>query len=323
MILDLSYVLIGLVLLVLSADKFIDNAAVVAKVLGMPPLVVGVVIVGFGTSAPEMLVSAIAAYDGSPGIALGNAYGSNIANIALILGITAIAYPLTVSSRIVKREIPILLLMMVVSLIIFLDMSVSRLEGIIMVMLAIGITLVSALYANPKDTLEAEFAMELSQKKSTLGKGVVLLIISLVVLLISSKILVTGAVNISKALGVSDLIIGLTVIAIGTSLPELAASIAAARKNEPEIAIGNITGSCLFNMLAVVGIAGTINPIQIEKIFLYRDFPFTALLTVLFLILTFGITRPSSISRRDGAILLSTFIIYTGILLATATQGVN
>lgn len=150
-----------------------------------------------------------------------------------------------------------------------------------------------------------------------------MLIISLVVLLISSKILVTGAVNISKALGVSDLIIGLTVIAIGTSLPELAASIAAARKNEPEIAIGNITGSCLFNMLAVVGIAGTINPIQIEKIFLYRDFPFTALLTVLFLILTFGITRPSSISRRDGAILLSTFIIYTGILLATATQGVN
>lgn len=171
MILDLSYVLIGLVLLVLSADKFIDNAAVVAKVLGMPPLVVGVVIVGFGTSAPEMLVSAIAAYDGSPGIALGNAYGSNIANIALILGITAIAYPLTVSSRIVKREIPILLLMMVVSLIIFLDMSVSRLEGIIMVMLAIGITLVSALYANPKDTLEAEFAMELSQKNQPLAKA--------------------------------------------------------------------------------------------------------------------------------------------------------
>lgn len=170
MILDIIYIIIGLVLLVLSADKFIDNAASVAKILGMSPLMVGVVIVGFGTSAPEMLVSAIAAYDGSPGIALGNAYGSNITNIALMLGITTLIYPLSVSSRIVKREIPTLLMMLLVSILIFSDMSVSRLEGIIMVILVIGITVASALYANPKDALEVEFTAELNKKEHHLAK---------------------------------------------------------------------------------------------------------------------------------------------------------
>lgn len=322
MILDLTYVVIGLVLLVFSADKFIDYAALIAKLLGMSPLLVGVVIVGFGTSAPEMLVSGIAAYDGSPGIALGNAYGSNIVNIGLVLGITVILYPLSVSSRIVKREIPMLLLMLIVSIIIFSDYNVSRIEGGVMVILAIAITLASALYANPKDALEVEFTEELESKpKTPLKVALPLLLVSLTVLLLSSKLLVMGAVNISKTLGVSDLAIGLTVIAIGTSLPELAATILAARKNEPDIALGNITGSCLFNLLAVVGIAGTINPIQVDKIFLFRDFPFTAFLTLLLLILTFNIKKPSSISRRDGVILVIAYSIYTGVLVYTSMDS--
>lgn len=322
MILDLTYVVIGLVLLVFSADKFIDYAALIAKLLGMSPLLVGVVIVGFGTSAPEMLVSGIAAYDGSPGIALGNAYGSNIVNIGLVLGITVIFYPLSVSSRIVKREIPMLLLMLIVSIIIFSDYNVSRIEGGVMVILAIAITLASALYANPKDALEVEFTEELESKpKTTLKVALPLLLVSLTVLLLSSKLLVMGAVNISKALGVSDLAIGLTVIAIGTSLPELAATILAARKNEPDIALGNITGSCLFNLLAVVGIAGTINPIQVDKIFLFRDFPFTVFLTLLLLILTFNIKKPSSISRRDGVILVIAYSIYMGVLVYTSMDS--
>lgn len=319
MLLDAIYVIVGLIVLVWSADKFIDGAAATATHFGLSPLLVGMLIVGFGTSAPEMVVSAFAAFDGNPGIALGNAYGSNIANIGLVLGVTALLYPMTVGSRIVRREIPILILVMVLSFGLFYDELISRLEATLMLVAMFVLLIYSTFYGSSSDDLSQALTEQEDDNHADepLTKSLLGLFVGLVLLLLSSHFLVQGAVGIAEFFGVSDLVIGLTIVAIGTSLPELAATVAAARKNESDIALGNIIGSCLFNALAVIGIAGAIRPVTLEPIFLSRDFVAASLLTLLLWFFAFGIRKTAVISRLQGGILLFGYAAYTGYLLVT------
>lgn len=263
MLLATLAIIAGFALLVRSADKFVEGAATSANYAGMPPLLIGMLVVGFGTSAPEMLVSVMAAMDGNPALALGNAVGSNIVNIALILGVTAIIAPIAVHSSIIRKELPILLLVTLVIGAMLWNHNISMLEAWSLVggfMLLIGWSIWSALRSKG-DHLEQEMDDELSSQSMSLKSSILWLITGLVLLIISSRILVWGAIEIAQQLGVSDLLIGLTIVALGTSLPELAASIMAARKGEHDIAVGNVVGSNMFNSLAVIGIAGTIEPI--------------------------------------------------------------
>lgn len=321
MIWNIFAVLAGFVLLVWGADRFVAGAAGTARQLGVSTLIIGLTIVGFGTSAPEMLVSAMASFAGNPGLAIGNAIGSNITNIALILGVTALVTPLTVRSETLRRELPLLMAIMLVSVGLLADQELDRIDGILL-MVALGGFLVwlirLGMSSKGSDPIIAEFQDEIPQDMS-LGKGIFWLVAGLVVLLGSSRLLVWGAVNIAETYGVSDLIIGLTIVAIGTSLPELAASVVAARKGEHDIAIGNVLGSNIFNLLAVMGLPGIIMPGRFEPEVLSRDFPVMIFLTLLFFGLAYGIGGTGRITRAAGAVLLACFfgyqlILYFGIL---------
>lgn len=310
-------VVVGLLLLVWSADRFVEGAAATARHFGMPPLLIGMVIVGFGTSAPEMVVSALASWQGNPGIALGNAYGSNITNIALILGLTALISPIAVHSQVLRKELPILTIVTAFALYIMWDLELTVLDG--WVHLAVfsalmGWTIWQGLRQRG-DALGKEMEEELIVRQMPLGKAVFWLVIGLSLLIASSRVLVWGAVNIAQSLGVSDLIIGLTIIAVGTSLPELASSIIAVRKNEHDIALGNVLGSNLFNTLAVVGIAGTISPLGFEQVVVSRDMTVMALLTVSLFIIGYGFRGAGRINRFEGALLLASYIGYTSCLV--------
>lgn len=312
--------LIGLALLVWSADKFVEGAASTARHLGMPPLLIGMVIVGFGTSAPEMLVSVMSASQGNPGIALGNAYGSNISNIALILGITALISPIAVHSKILRKELPILMGITLLAASQLIDGAISRLDAVILLAVFCGLmgwTIVQGM-RQPSDALGTEIAVEMADNTLPLRQAVIWLIVGLIVLIASSRLLVWGAVTIAQSFGVSDLIIGLTIVAIGTSLPELASSVMAARKGEHDIALGNIIGSNLFNTLAVVGLAGVIAPMAVEPVVLYRDMAVVIALTASLFLFGYGFRGPGRINRLEGGILLSLFVAYTILLLTTA-----
>ena len=317
-------VIAGLVVLVWSADRFVDGAAATAKHLGMPTLLIGMVIIGFGTSAPEMVVSALAAMQGNPGLALGNGFGSNITNIALILGLTAILAPITVQSRILKAELPVLMLATLVVGALLYDLEISRTDAWIMLGLFFVIMAWSIWRGmrQPKDALADDIAHELEEDSMPIGRALVWLFIGLALLIASSRLLVWGAVDIASALGVSDLIIGLTIVAIGTSLPELASSIIAVRKNEHDLAIGNVIGSNLFNTLAVVGIAGAIQPLGVGSEVLYRDWTVMAGLTVSLFVLGYGVLGRGRINRIEGALLVTAYAAYAGYLFYTLAQAI-
>ena len=319
MLFDIVYVIVGLIVLIWSADKFIDGAAEVARYFGMSSLMVGMLIVGFGTSAPEMVVSVFAATGGNPGIALGNAYGSNIANIGLVLGVTCIFYPLSVGSRIVRREIPLLVLALLVCFGFLVDNQLSRVESYLMLGMIVIIMMFNAFYGSDGDNLVAEINQDASSDsgRAPLSKSLLILFMGLALLLLSSHYLVDGAVGIAEFFGVDDLLIGLTVVAVGTSLPELASSIAAARKGESDIVLGNIVGSCLFNALSVVGIAGAIKPMSLSPVFLPRDFATGFFLTLLLWGFAFGLRKATNISKKEGALMLLVYVAYMGYLLLT------
>ncbi|UOG91136.1 MAG: calcium/sodium antiporter [Candidatus Thiothrix sulfatifontis] len=319
MLLSLAAIVVGLAVLVWSADKFVEGAAATAKHLGMPSLLIGMVVVGFGTSAPEMTVSAFAAWEGNPALALGNAYGSNILNIALILGITAVIAVIAVHSDIVRKEMPILLAVTLLSGLLLWDKEISRWDAVILLVVFFGVmgwSIYSALRGR-NDALSAEVEEELASHPMTLKTALVWLAVGLVLLIISSRILVWGAVDIANALGVSDLIIGLTIVALGTSLPELASSIAAARKGESDLALGNIVGSNLFNTLAVVGIAGAIAPIAVADEVLTRDFPVMLAVTFGLFVMAYGFRKPGHLTHWEGILMLSVYFGYTGWLIYT------
>ncbi|SDK76815.1 calcium/sodium antiporter [Microbulbifer yueqingensis] len=324
MILAAVAIIAGFALLVWSADRFVDGAAATAQHAGMPPLLIGMVIVGFGTSAPEMVVSAIAALDGSPGLALGNAYGSNIANTGLILGVTAMVIPLTVHSKIVRKELPLLLAISCLTGAFLWNNALARWEAL--VLLAgffglIGWSIFSAMRGKG-DVLEGEMASELEVHTMPLGRAIFWVVAGLVLLIVSSRMLVWGAVTIAQSLGVSDLIIGLTIVALGTSLPELAATVVAARKGEHDIAIGNVVGSNMFNLLAVVGIAGVIAPMSnVPPEMLTRDWPMVVGLTVALFVFGYGFRGQGRINRLEGTVLLLAYVVYNSYLALTITRA--
>jgi cation:H+ antiporter len=310
----------GLILLVWSADRFVEGSAATARHFGMPPLLIGMVIVGFGTSAPEMLVSTMAALQNTPGIALGNAYGSNITNIALILGVTALIGPIAVHSRVLRKELPMLIAVTALAAFQLRDGELSRLDA--WVLLGVfGALMTWSIVEGLRqrgDALSGEIERELVVHAMPLPRALSRVALGLVVLLVSSRLLVWGAVEIARGLGVSDLIIGLTIVALGTSLPELASSITAIRKGEDDIAVGNVIGSNLFNTLAVVGIAGAIHPIDVAPEVFYRDIPVMSLLTVALFIISYGFRGQGRITRLGGAVLLAGYFAYTALLMVNA-----
>ncbi len=323
MALPLLMIVLGLIILVWSADLFVEGAAAVARYLGMSPLLIGMVVVGFGTSAPELSVSALSAWQGNPGIALGNAYGSNITNIALILGVTALISPIVVHSQVVRKELPILFLVTLLVIGQLYDGEFSRPDA--WLQLGVFVTVMGWMIRQgmrqKADFLEQEVEAELDEHAMSLGQAVFYLVLGLVLLVVSSRMLVWGAVSIAQDLGVSDLVIGLTIVAIGTSLPELASSIVAARKGEHDLAVGNIIGSNLFNTLAVVGLAGVIHPMDIPAEIINRDWPVMALLTIALFAMGYSRKGHGQINRLEGGVLVSVYVGYTLYLINTVVSA--
>jgi len=316
-------IVFGLALLLWSADRFVDGSAATARHFGMPPLLIGMVIVGFGTSAPEMLVSAFSAYQGNPGIALGNAYGSNITNIALILGLSALIRPIAVQSEVLRRELPILITVTALAAWQLRDNVISRFNALVLLTVFAGLMIwtVRQGLKQRTDSLGREMTQELTHRSIPVRSALLKLIIGLVFLLVSSRLLVWGAVEIAQRAGVSDLLIGLTIVALGTSLPELASSAVAARKGEHDLALGNILGSNLFNTLAVVGIAGTIHPMTAAPEVLRRDITVMAGLTLLLFAVSYGFRGvPGRINRVEGGVLLAAYCVYIAYLVMEAVQ---
>ncbi|OJF67595.1 calcium/sodium antiporter [Alteromonas sp. V450] len=320
MLLATLAILIGLPVLLWSAEKFVGGSASVANHFGVSPLLIGMLIIGFGTSAPEIIVSIFAAMQGNSGIALGNAYGSNIANIMLILGLTAVISPIAVKSEIIKKELPVLLGITFFAGWQVLDQRVSKDDAFSL--LGLFVLLISwSIYTGmkgDKDALADEYSDEINAAEGTVKTHVVWLIAGLLLLVASSRMLVWGAVEVASYFGVSDTIIGLTVIAIGTSLPELASSLVAVKKGEHDLAIGNVIGSNMFNTLAVVGIAGTIQPMSVAADFLYRDVVVMLASTVALFIFCIGIKRQGRLNRLEGGAFLLAYAIYTYWLIQAA-----
>jgi len=312
MTLYLLAIVAGFLLLVFSADRFVHGAAALARNYGLSPLVIGLTIVAFGTSAPEILVTGIAAWQGNTGIGVGNAIGSNIANVGMVIGATAILLPLSVQSETMRREFPILFAIMLVALVLLVDGTLSPVDGAVLMggMVVMTYWLVTlGKRSRVSDPIAGEFDVEVPKGVST-KKALFFLIGGLVVLLASSELVVWAAVGLARAFGVSDLIIGLTIIAIGTSLPELATSIVSAVKKEHDIAIGNILGSNMFNLLAVLSLPGLMGPQAIEDAVLTRDMPFMIILTLTLFAMSYGFGRAGTVGRFKGALLLGAFIAY-------------
>ncbi|WP_127471300.1 calcium/sodium antiporter [Thiomicrorhabdus aquaedulcis] len=318
LLLPIIALIIGLIILVWSSDIFIDGAASTAKHFNISPLIIGIVVLGFGTSMPEMLVSTMAALDNSPGIAIGNAVGSNIVNIGLVLGVTALIAPILVKSSLLKRELPVLLLVSLIAYGLILDGTLSVTDGIILIILLIA-TLVWMIKVNknidPSDPLADETLSEVNSMPTlSLRKGILFLIIGLTILILSAKTMVWGAVEIAHAFGVPELIIGLTIIAVGTSLPELAASISAALKNEADLVIGNIVGSNLFNILAVLAVPAILSPSTLDRSILTVDFPVMLGFTAVMLLMALPYKGQALVNAPKGLLLSLAFVAYLGVL---------
>ena len=308
----------GFALLTWSADRFVTGASGIAFNLKVSPLIIGLTIVSLGTSAPEILVSVMAAMQGNAGLAIGNAIGSNIINTGLILGITAVIVPLSVHSSIIKRELPVMLLVMALALLLLLDGTLDRLDGAVLVS-AMALMLIWMVHIGRRsqttgtDPISGEFTDEIPTSMP-MGRAVFWLVVGGLVLVGSSRMLVWGAVSVAHSLGVSDLVIGLTIVALGTSLPELAASVMSAIKKEHDIALGNIIGSNIFNILAVLGLPGLIDPGPIDAAVLTRDYPMMLGLCVMLFVMAYGWRGPGRINRLEGTILVACFCGYQTLL---------
>ena len=315
MLISCLFVIVGLAILVYGADLFVAGAAGLARQLGMPPLIIGLTIVGFATSAPEIMAGSVSAWQGRTAIAIGNALGSNIANIGLVLGISALLLPIAVASGTLKREYGLMLLSVLLAFLLMLDGQLSRVDAALLLgalLIFIGAIVWIARHSRRDDPLEAEFSQSVAGAAAPAAASLKLLA-GLALLLAGAELLIRGAVYIAGALGVSELVIGLTIVAIGTSLPELAASIVSIIRKEADIAIGNIIGSNMFNMLAVLGIPGLIQPAYFERAVLLRDFPAMIGLCLLLGMLVF-ITGRGRLRRAEGALLFLCFAAYQCIL---------
>ena len=319
MVTSFVILILGFAALVWSADRFVYGAAALAKNFGVPTLIVGLTVVAMGSSAPEMMVSASAALANKTDTAVGNAVGSNITNILLVLGITALLRPLSVSSSTLRREIPLVLLVSIATWYIFSDNYFSFFEGAALlfgfVVFIGGLIFVSLRAKNQDDPFVSEACDEIPDNVPT-KKAVFWLVVGMILLPVSSHFLVGSAVDIAKYFGLSDLVIGLTIIAIGTSLPELAASIAGVLKNEDDLALGNIVGSNIFNILAVLPLAGLINPSVIDASVANRDVIIMIGATLALIAMSLNFRGQRRINRLEGGLLIVAFMIYQGYIFS-------
>ncbi|MDR9828340.1 calcium/sodium antiporter [Vibrio sp. FNV 38] len=320
MIEAVAFLVVGLIFLVWSADKLVFGAAALARNVGISPLVIGMTILAMGSSAPEMMVSATAALEGKTDTAVGNVIGSNIANIALILGITAMIKPLSIGSTILKRELPLMILVTLVCGALVWDSYLGFHEGVILVVLFV-LFILAMLYISKKEQQKGDVLLDEQESEIPEGvsnkKAAMWVVIGLIILPISANTLVNSAVTIATYFGMSDLVIGLTIIAVGTSLPELAASLAGVMKGEDDMAVGNIIGSNVFNILAVMGIPGLINPSMLSELVMARDYWIMLAISLLLVIMALGKSR--SINRTEGVILLLIFVGYQAYLIMNMT----
>ncbi len=314
MLLATLAVVAGFVLIAWSAERFVVGASNLARCAGVSPLIIGLTIVGFGTSAPEMLVSGVASWDGKPLMAVGNAIGSNITNIALVLGLTALVQPLRVGSGILHRELPALLGTMFVGLLLCLDGVLGRIDGFVLLaglVVFVGWVVRLGLNQRHHDPIEHEIVEELEHVPAMgMGRSIALLAIGLTAMFLSSRLLVWGCVEIARYWGLSELVIGLTIVAIGTSLPELAATMASALKGEHDLALGNIIGSNMFNLLGVMALPGMLAPGPLGDDVLDRDFPVMLGLTVALFLMAFGRHGRGRVNRIEGGLLLAVYAAY-------------
>ena len=317
LLLPILAIVVSLALLAISADKFVDGASSIARRLGISPLLIGLTIVSFGTSAPEILIAIMSAGSGSSDIAIGNAIGSNIANIALILGAASLFVPIPVASEVLRREIPLLFAVVLFSTALFLDLHLSRIDGaaaVFTLLLCLG-WLFWQSRTRSEDSIGEEFDENIED--TNLKTSVLTTVVALVVLLVSARVLVWAAVEIARAANVSELMIGLSIVAIGTSLPELAATIACVMRREYNLAIGNVVGSNLFNALAVVGAVALLAPGDIDVMVRNRDAAVHIALTICLVIFCVGYKREGRINRFEGFLLLAAFVGYQWFLYTT------
>lgn len=320
-LLSLAFIVGGLFTLAKSADVFVDAAARIAKHFGLSPMIVGMVIIGFGTSAPEMVVSSIASVSGHADLSLGNAYGSNIFNIGIILGVTALFWPITVKSSVNWFAVPLLLITSLLSWLVIRDGTFTRLNGVLL-LAAFAVLLPIYCWYDQKET-KPQDAADVKPDAPTGFSNVrewIRLVAGLAILVVSSHVMVWGCVDFARdVLGVSELMIGLTIVAAGTSLPELASSIASARKGENEFVVGNIVGSNFFNALAVVGAAGTISPFSgFSGYILTRDLPVMTLFSILIAVFGLNFRNPrkdGTITRWEGGVWIILFLAYLGLMI--------
>jgi cation:H+ antiporter len=315
---NLLLVIAGLVLLMWGADRFVHGAAAAARNFGVAPLLIGLTVVAFATSAPEILVSVVAALQKEPGLAIGNAIGSNIVNIGLVLGITAIIRPIKMESATLRREMPALLAVSLLTVSLFLDSYLSRVDGLVMLT---GLIIVMAWLARlglrsaANDPIKRDFEAEIPSDVS-MKMAMVWLAIGLGTLLVGADLLVDGAIGVATILGISEVVIGILVVALGTSLPELAVSLASALKGEYGLAIGNIVGSNIFNLLAVIGVAATIEPSALAPTVLSLHIFVMVAFTLVLFAMTYDYNGNAELSRLEGLALLVAFIAYDSYVVA-------
>lgn len=318
--LPLLLLVLGFIALVWSADRFLSGAAACATNLGVSKMLIGLTVVSIGTSAPEILVAVFAALDGNPLLAVGNAIGSNIANIGLVLGITAIVAPLPFSAPVRKAELPWLIGATALAILLLFDRHLSAVDGFI---LLAGLAAILYQLVRGQGQVEQDLSPSMQEEIDELPDMTTLqatawLMLGLIVLLVSAQVLVYAATEIAVALGVSEMIIGLTIVAVGTSLPELAATIGSAVKGHPDIAIGNVVGSNILNILAVLSVPGLMAPTDIDAAALWRDCGMMLALTLMLALFAYGINSRPVITRFEGAVMLMAWIGYNALLVQQA-----
>ncbi len=311
--LDFGLLALGVLALYFGAEWLVRGAAGLARAFGVSPLVVGLTIVSYGTSAPELAVSVVAAQGGKPDIALGNVVGSNIANIALILGITALIAPPQVEGRLIRRELPILMLSALALPVTLLSGSIERYEGILLTLAAVAFTLLTFRWARVAAVGPAQSSRD-DVPWSRRGGLLLLSILGLTVLLIGGNVFVKGAVGLATAFGMSEKTVGLTVVAVGTSLPELAASLVAALRGHSELAVGNVVGSNIFNVLLILGVTSTISPIPGSLAAGRFDLSVMIGLTA---VSVFVMRRQRVVTRWEGAVLTGIYVTFLAVLALT------
>ena len=306
----------GCIILAIGADNFLKSSIAIARRYKLSPVIIGVVLVGFGTSFAEVVVAAVAASHGNALLAIGNVVGSNIANIGLVIGIAAIITPLAVSSRFIKREFPVLVLVTLIVGTLMWNGYLSRMDGVILILVLV-VHLIFTLYYGSKDTVLKEELDDggIAEEEMSFKKALMMWPVGLIFLFISSELIVDGATQIAVWLHMSQMLIGLTVVAIGTSLPELATIVLSTLKKQHDVAIGTIIGSNIFNLLAVLAMPAFISPTALPKTFMHIDFPLLLGFTLLFYLFAFWPRKRSDFSRIEGVVLVLLYVGYICLMV--------